>query len=242
MRYILVVGIGVFLLAACSNRYKISTVASVNVADYNMYVFRLCEKIKVEGTTRFILCDQGCEPDDILANKDIQVREELYVLVAKQGNSVIYLTTKTDRSFDLTPDIFNTEAHKDYIFASDIENIYFGVVANNNMVFTNKNETLTFDLLPQSATACDFVIATLLSKTKDDTPINNRLVTLDAVYSEPIRFVASKRNLVMHVKKADTLETIKTIDLTGKQVLFNTGTNYISRSQRRRLKYHPEFD
>jgi len=234
--------ISLTLLFSCGNAYKITTIDTVNVSDYNIYVFRLCEKIRVEGSARFLSCDIECDATDILAINDTQIREELYLLVEKTGNKVIYLTTKTDRSFDLEPDIFNTKAHKNYVFANDLENVYFGLQKQNTIFFTNKNETLTFEMTETINNSCAYTISTLHSKTKDDSPINNKLVRLSEVYSIPIRFMASKRILALQPTKEITLDTVETINLNGKRIIIKGKRNSIDGSQRRRLKYHPEFN
>ena len=239
---IVVVAIGFLMLNACANTYKIATKAVIDISNYSIYVFRLCEKIKVEGSERFLSCDEHCEPNNILAVNGTQVREELYLLIEKQGDKVIYLTTKTDRSFDMEPDIFNTELHKNYVFANDLENVYFGIMKQNAIVFTNKNETLTLQMTPRDNNACDYIISTLLSKTKDDTPINNQLVTLRDVYSIPIRFIKSKRILAIQENKKTELDTVKTIGLNGKRIILKGNTQSIEGSQKRRLKYHPNFN
>ncbi|AUC81477.1 hypothetical protein [Lacinutrix sp. Bg11-31] len=232
-----------FILNGCANSYKISTIDTVNVDDYSVYVFRLCEKIRVEGTQRFLLCDTDCKPNDINSLEGIQVREELYFLIEKQGNKVIYLTTKTDRSFDIEPDIFNSEAHKEFVFVDDLENVYYGILDKNSIIFTNKNEILKFEIAPREDSSCNYRISTLLSNSKEDpTVINNRLISLQDIYSVPLQFIKSERVLAIKENRKYELDSLQTIKLTGKRIVFKGKRDSIRRSQRKRLKYHPEFD
>lgn len=239
---IFVVCTGCFMLIACANSYKISTIDSVDVNDYTIYVFRLCEKIGVEGTDRFLCCDKNCKPNDIINLKETQVREELYLMIEKHGGKVIYLTTKTDRSFDIEPDIFNSEAHKNYVFVDDLENVYFGILEESTIVFTNKNEILKFEIVPRNNTSCDYIFNTLISNTKDATVINNQTVNLNDIYSVSMRFIESERILAIKESRKQTLDTLQTISLTGKRIVFRGKLDSVKRSQRKRLKYHPEFD
>jgi len=97
----------VLLLSSCANSYKIEVEEKVNVLDYDLFVFRLCEKTNMFGSERFYLCDIDCKTTTKpLKHENTIVTEELYLLVSRTTDDAIYLTSKTNRSFDQTPGYF----------------------------------------------------------------------------------------------------------------------------------------
>jgi len=232
----------VMLLSSCANTYKIAVEETINVIDYNVFVFRICEKTNKLGTERFYLCDVDCKTKTkALLKEHTIVTEELYLLVSKTTDDVIYLTTKTNRSFDKTPDIFNTEAHEDYILVNDLENVYFGKKTNEGLVFTNKNETLSFYTKPNTK-PCKIAITSILSKGNVINEINNVEVVIANIYNVPFEFNLTNRIIAIKVKNGTNYDIVNSIALNKTKVRFNGTISFIEGSKRRRLKYHPRFD
>jgi len=221
----------VFTLCSCANNYKIEVEDKVEILETNML-----------GVERFYLCDVDCKTTTkTLDETHTQVTEELYLLVSHKTDDVIYLTTKTNRSFDKTPDIFNTEAHEDYVLVNDLENVYFGKKTKENIIFTNKNETLIL-YLESKTKPCKIAIASILSKGKVENEINNTTIALGNIYDVPFEFNLSNRVLAIKEKQSNNFDIVNSIELTKSKVRFNGNIDFIEGSKRRRLKYHPKFD
>ncbi|MGB1308718.1 MAG: hypothetical protein ACPG6B_07395, partial [Oceanihabitans sp.] len=146
---------------------------------------------------------------------------------------------KTDRSFKVHAEIFNTENHKNYILANDIENVYFGELINETFIFTNKNETLKFYSQQIDST---IVLTALLSKIKEKTTINNRTVYTKDLYSTAMQFKQTNRKLAIAFNKKKNIDLVTSMVLTGNKILLKGTANTIKRAQKRRLKYHPQFE
>lgn len=231
----------VLLLSSCSS-YKIGVEETVKVSNYDMYVFRLCEKTNKLGNDRFYLCDEDCKSikREVYKTKATIVTEELYLMVSRTTDDVIYLTTKINRSFDSTPDIFNTEAHEDYVLVDDLENVYFGKKTKESLNFVSKNENLTLFIAPESK-SCKITITSILSEGKVAKSIKNKKIEINEIYNVAVDFNLTNRTLVLKNKQSSNFEAIDNIQLTKHKVRFNGVLSFIEGSKRR-LKFHPNFD
>ncbi len=99
-----------------------------NVTDFKIYVFNICEKYAddVEGTDRFCECPEDFF--DVAISGKIRKVEELYMLIHRKTDLVLYLTTTSHKYIYKTADGFlnDPKKFKNNIVLNEVENIYIG--------------------------------------------------------------------------------------------------------------------
>ncbi len=237
--YILLVLGLVSLSYSCRSAKFIPVTETIDLSEYQVYVFRLCEYRKSYGNTRYFLCDKPCENSDIQANPDTQIIEELYVLHSKANpEKVIYLTSKSDKYIRRNRGIFNDSLYKNYIMASDIEYVYFGKMKQSGSLnFVNPTEDLSF-YFRQDAENCRFVIDSIYSQTVIKNSISNKHLKIFDLFNVEIQFLESDREIIISKKERDTVQSMV---LRDGRMYFNGKAKRVNLSQRSRLKYHPVY-
>ncbi len=237
--YILLVLGLISLSYSCRSAKFIPVTETIDLSEFEVYVFRLCEYRKSYGNTRYFLCDKPCENTDVQANSDIQIIEELYVLHAKANpEKVIYLTSKSDKYIRRNRGIFNDSLYKKYIMASDIEYVYFGKMKQSGSLnFVNSNEDLSFYFRADPKN-CRFVIDSIYSQTVVKNSISNKHLKISEMFNVEIQFLETDRKIVISKKDRDTVQSLV---LKDGRMHFNGKAKKVNLSQRSRLKYHPIY-
>ncbi len=111
-----------------SDLLEFKNIKRFNISDFKTYVFNICEKYgkEIDNSKRFCEC-----PDnffDVAQEQQIRKVEELYLLIHRETDMVLYLTTTSHKYIYKKPDGFlnDPEKFKDNIVLNEIENIYIG--------------------------------------------------------------------------------------------------------------------
>ncbi|MCG2419400.1 hypothetical protein K8089_10225 [Aequorivita sp. F47161] len=238
-QYIFLTLVFVCFSFSCSSVKFLPVTDSIDISEYQVYVFRLCEYRNSYGNKRYFLCDEPCEETNVQANDTIQIIEELYMLRSqKSPENIIYFTSKSDKYIQRNRGIFNDTLYKKYIMASDIEYVYFGKITNSNKInFVNPIENLSFSF-KNGSEKCEFILDSIYSQTAVKNTISNQHLKMKNLFNVEIQFLESNRKLVVNKKN---LDTINTLVLKENRMFFNGKNNSVNLSQRKRLKYHPIY-
>ncbi len=253
--YFVIVFIGILGLASCNSAYKAIYQKEINFSEYTTYVFRLCEKLDTFGNKRFSLCDSTQDATDVQADNSIQVIEELYALRHKKNKQdIIYFTSRSNRDIHENRGIFNDTTYRNYIFVNDFEFVYFGKLEvlkdrpkdTLKITFHAPDEILSFRL-KQVHEDWLFLVDSIHSDAAVKSVISNKKISMLNLFSVNIQFIKTDRVIAYRgkgIKGWEDIELVTTLDLVGRKMNFKDHNGNVLKdlSQKRRLKYHPDFE
>ena len=265
MKNILILMCTMMLCASCTPLKMIEEEAMTNyndrkdfnVSDFKVYVFNICEKYAddVESTERF--CE--CPPNffDVAVAQKIRKVEELYMLIHRKTNLVLYFTTTSHKYIYKTADGFLNDPtkYKNNIVLNEIENIYIGRQDTSEayMHFPSYQDVndiiLHYDKskLPNQL----FLTSANLATAENDYDISEE-ISLDNVFNQELAYNYNEAMTMTYYKtesrrsKGETALTLNRIAITSKKgnvgvLLGFDGDDNLYQFAKMKVKYHPNY-
>ena len=161
------------------------------LADFDVYVFRLCERQSFNVKSRELAQTMAFPQYGDCENAASKIVEETYLLFPKDNNDdrVIYITTMSHKYLHPQCGVFNCSLFRDKIFIEDVDVIFTGRVVDNQILFYRNTSKLskqfisrwTFDKNGDMYTILDVTLA------ESKSPIKPQM-QLSQVFSLPIHF------------------------------------------------------
>lgn len=221
-----------------------------NKNDFKIYVFNMCEKYSkdVKNTERFCEC-----PDDFydVAKQDqIKKIEELYLLMHRKTDLVLYFTTKSHKYIyeDLKGFLNDPNIYKDNIALEQIEGIYIGRYdINNHLIhfpsYKDRNDIiLHFDEneYPKQILFKKANVATA----ENDYDISEPII-LDSVFKEKLTYKLKNDFSIKYYKKQIT-KVVDKMFITSKKGKVNISFGFndfdgFYKLNSKKIKYYPNY-
>lgn len=235
---------------------KIKNKIELNLSDFDIYTYNICEDTKSDSTSaRFCNC-----VDDFYVKQDsstVKKVEEVYMLIDRKSDMVIYLTTFSHKYIKLKKGFLNDKEHyNNQVVLDQIEYIYIG----------KRNETAGWIHFPSENKAKDIIIhyeknkypkEILLTDANIATAENKYSIdekfSLDSVFKDPIRYKMKPEYQLVFYKNNQSIgkkgvlkkfvEKIFIVSEGNKVCLVfsNQKKTFFYKMTEKRIRYRPNF-
>jgi hypothetical protein len=229
---------------------EFKNVKKFNLNDFRVYVFNICEKYGkgVDKIERFCEC-----PDDfykVALQDQVMKVEELYLLMHRKTDLVLYLTTESHKYIrnDLTDFLNDPTIYKDNIALEEIESIFIGKYdLKNNLIHfpsykDDKDIILHFD-------SDEYPKQILLNKANIATAENDydiaETIPLTSTFKEKLKYKLESNYSIRYYNEKVTrnVDSIFIISEKGEVSVafgFSDYPNFFKLTGSE-VKYHPNF-
>ncbi len=224
-------GILILLLACQPTFQPIQNVGSsaryFEIVDFDLYTFRLI----VEKENCNIPTDKHLKfsQKSVLEDDDL-IYEELYLLLEKEGNTVLYLTTFSHK-YIYKGGVFNNRHSKTSVSINEVDFLFVGTKEKGNVVFKNPKHE---DLCEMQLNFFNENDTLLLRQITNNYPLKKKnpgkFIEMDSVFSVDIKFIKDERSFTYNDGCKNL--SVKSLIRDSDDFVFELETNNDSRFRR----------